>query len=190
MIEECVPQLLSRPLRGWMSSYVEVNHAAAIVGQYEKYVEDLESDGRNREKIDRDNLGDVVLEESAPGLGGGLRLRTVYLLTLVSPMPGVSGEASGAAGTTVVLHDAIPSAGITSGGPLGLKEALARSSGLTSKQLKQALLTLADAANGDPTVTSANIEQRRTMPWTGFRAPTNGGLRRSSWPLGFSRQPC
>jgi hypothetical protein len=33
MIEECVPQLLSRPLCGGMSGYVEVNNAAAIVGQ-------------------------------------------------------------------------------------------------------------------------------------------------------------
>ncbi|MDR3749761.1 MAG: hypothetical protein P4M04_16710 [Acidobacteriota bacterium] len=49
-----------------MTGHVEVNDATAIMGQYQENVEDLESDGGHGEEIDRNQLRDVVLEESAP----------------------------------------------------------------------------------------------------------------------------
>src|SRR5215469_7994811 len=67
---EGVSQLLSRPLRAWMTGYVKVNNAAAIMGQYQKHIEDLETNGWNREEVNGDKLLDVVLEKNTPSLGG------------------------------------------------------------------------------------------------------------------------
>jgi len=61
-------QLLARPLRSRVAGHVEVENAATIMDQDQKHVEDLEANGRYGEEIDGDELGDVVLEESAPGL--------------------------------------------------------------------------------------------------------------------------
>jgi hypothetical protein len=54
----------------------------------------LEPDGRHGEDIHRDQVVDVVRQERAPRLRGGIRRRTIYLLTLVSPMsmPSVSSS--------------------------------------------------------------------------------------------------
>lgn len=85
------------------------------------------------------------------------RTFALALMDLAVPR-GPSGEGSGATGATVPAEDSVPLAGISSGGSLRLKEGLTRSSVLPSK-LKQALLTLTDAANGDPASTRANIEE-------------------------------
>jgi hypothetical protein len=50
---EGFPQLLSRPLRGRVSGHIEVKNTTTVMGQYEKHVKDLESDGGHGEEIDR-----------------------------------------------------------------------------------------------------------------------------------------
>jgi len=51
-----------------VGGHIEVKNATTIMGQHEKHVEDLETDGRDGEEIDGDELRDVVLEEGAPSL--------------------------------------------------------------------------------------------------------------------------
>ena len=70
------PQLLSRPLSRWVRGNIEVKDAATIMGQYQEYVKDLETDRRDSEEIDGDHLRDVVLEECPPSLRG--RFATAY----------------------------------------------------------------------------------------------------------------
>src|SRR5215469_16736101 len=67
---EGVSQLLSRPLRGWMTGHVKVNNATAIMGQKKKHIEDLETNGWNREEVNRDKLREVVLEKGTASLRG------------------------------------------------------------------------------------------------------------------------
>jgi len=71
-----------------------VNNAAAIMGQYQKDVQDLEADGGDGKEVDGNQLRDVVLQERTPSLRRRLRPRTMYLLTLVSPiaMPSLSSS--------------------------------------------------------------------------------------------------
>src|SRR5271167_3135838 len=65
---EGLPQLLSRPLCGRVGGHVEVQDATPVMGQYQKHVKHLETDGGHREEVDEDHLGEVVLQEGAPGL--------------------------------------------------------------------------------------------------------------------------
>ena len=39
-----LPQLLSRPLRGWVGGHIEVQNATPVMGQHQKHVKDLETD--------------------------------------------------------------------------------------------------------------------------------------------------
>ena len=41
---ECLPQLLSRPVRGWVGGHIEVQNATPVMGQHQKHVKDLEAD--------------------------------------------------------------------------------------------------------------------------------------------------
>jgi len=45
-----------------------VNNAAAIMGQYQKDVQDLEADGGDGKEVDGNQLRDVVLQERTPSL--------------------------------------------------------------------------------------------------------------------------
>src|SRR5208283_3072674 len=63
-----LPQLLSCPLGSRVGGHIEVQNATPVVGQYQKHVKHLETDGGHREEVDRDHLREVVLQESAPGL--------------------------------------------------------------------------------------------------------------------------
>ena len=51
-----------------LSGHVEVDHATPVVGQHQEHVKDLETDRRYREEVDRDQLFDMILQESAPCL--------------------------------------------------------------------------------------------------------------------------
>src|SRR5271165_90286 len=62
------PQLLSCPLGSRVGGHIEVQNATPVVSQYQKHVKHLETDGGHREEVDGDHLGEVVLQESAPGL--------------------------------------------------------------------------------------------------------------------------
>src|SRR6516162_2362284 len=63
-----LPQLLSRPLRGWVGGHVEVQNTTPVMGQHEKYVKDLEADRGHREEVDRDQLPGMILQKCAPRL--------------------------------------------------------------------------------------------------------------------------
>src|SRR5437870_13723380 len=53
---KCLPQLLSRLLRGRMSGHIEVQNAAPVMGQHQKHVKDLETDSGHGEEADGDQL--------------------------------------------------------------------------------------------------------------------------------------
>ena len=63
-------ELLRGLLRRGVSRDAEVEDPAALVGQHQEYVQDLEPDGRHGEEVDRDHGLEVILEEGAPGLRG------------------------------------------------------------------------------------------------------------------------
>ncbi len=63
-------QLLSRPLRGWVGSHIAVDNATPVMGQHQKHIENLETNGRHSKEIDGDQLLQMILQEGAPGLRG------------------------------------------------------------------------------------------------------------------------
>ncbi len=84
------PRLLSGPLGGRVGGHIEVKNAATVMGHYQKHIKDVETDCGDSEEIDGDELRDVVLQV----WDGGFRQRTMYLLTLLSPvsMPSLSSS--------------------------------------------------------------------------------------------------
>src|SRR5215831_16588058 len=65
---KCLPQLLSRPLRGRVGGNVEVQNAAPVMGQNQENVKNLEADRMHGEEINRDQLLGMILQEGAPRL--------------------------------------------------------------------------------------------------------------------------
>src|SRR5271167_2413316 len=63
-----LPQLLSCPLGSRVGGHIEVQNATPVMGQYQKHVKHLETDGGHSEEVDGDHLREVVLQERAPGL--------------------------------------------------------------------------------------------------------------------------
>ena len=55
-----------------MRGHVEMKNPTAVVGQHEKHVQDLKSNGRHDEEVDGYKILEVMIEESATGLGGQL----------------------------------------------------------------------------------------------------------------------
>src|SRR4029450_433897 len=69
VVREGIDDLLSGPGSGRMLGHVEVEDAAAVVGEHDKDEEDAQLRGGNREEIDRDEVPDMVGEERPPCLG-------------------------------------------------------------------------------------------------------------------------
>jgi len=65
-----LPQLLSRPFRGRVGGNIEVQNAAAVMGQNQENVENLEVDRGHCEEINRDQLRGMILKECPPALRG------------------------------------------------------------------------------------------------------------------------
>src|SRR6516225_653889 len=63
---KCLPQLLSRALRGRVGGNVEVQNAAPVMGQNQENVKNLEADRRHGEEINR--LLGMIFQEGAPRL--------------------------------------------------------------------------------------------------------------------------
>jgi hypothetical protein len=63
-------ELLGGPLSGGMSRYVEMDDTATLVAQDHEHVENLETDRRHGEEVNRHQGLDVILQEGSPGLGG------------------------------------------------------------------------------------------------------------------------
>src|SRR5262249_414095 len=63
-----LPQLLDYPFRGWVGGSIEMQNAAPVMSQHQENVKNLEADRGDGEKIDGDQLLDMILEESAPSL--------------------------------------------------------------------------------------------------------------------------
>src|SRR5450631_1684667 len=69
VIWERFDDLLRSPSSGRVVGDVEMQDAAAIVGQDDKDVEDAKGRGRDGEEVDRGECTDVIRKEGAPGLG-------------------------------------------------------------------------------------------------------------------------
>ena len=65
---KCLPQLLSRPLRGRVGGHIEVQDATPVMGQHQKHVKDLETDRGHCEEVDRDQLLGMIVQKCAPSL--------------------------------------------------------------------------------------------------------------------------
>jgi hypothetical protein len=61
-------QLLSGPLGGWVGSHIAVENATPVMGQYQKHIENLETNGRHGKEVDGDQLLSVILQKCAPSL--------------------------------------------------------------------------------------------------------------------------
>ncbi len=59
---KCLPQLLPRPLSGWVGGHIKVQNATPVVGQHQKHVKDVEADSGHREEVDGDQLLRMILE--------------------------------------------------------------------------------------------------------------------------------
>ena len=53
-----------------MGSHITVDNAAPVVGQHQKHIENLETNGRHGKEIGGDQLLQVNLQEDAPGPRG------------------------------------------------------------------------------------------------------------------------
>jgi len=71
VVWEGVDDLLGRPGARGMFGHVEVEDAAALVGQHDEDEEDVQVSGGNGEEVDRDEVADMVGEERSPGLRRG-----------------------------------------------------------------------------------------------------------------------
>jgi hypothetical protein len=81
--------------------------APPVMGQNQKHVEDLKTDGGHGEEVDGDQLLGVILQEGAPGLRRGFAAAQVmYLLTLLSAMSMPSLSSSLWSRTGKSRHDA------------------------------------------------------------------------------------
>lgn len=55
-----------------MRRHVEVNHTPAVMSQHDQDKQDAKGSRRNREEIHRDQIPDMIVQESPPRLGGRL----------------------------------------------------------------------------------------------------------------------
>ena len=55
-----------------MGGHVEVDNPTPVMGQYQKYVKDLETKGGHSKEVNGDQLLEVILQEGAPSLRGRL----------------------------------------------------------------------------------------------------------------------
>src|SRR6202030_2252129 len=58
-----LPQLLSRPFRGWVGGHIEVQNATPVMGQHQKHVKDLEADSGYREEVHGDQLLAMIFQK-------------------------------------------------------------------------------------------------------------------------------
>src|SRR5215469_10344114 len=67
---KCLPQLLRRPLRRRMGGHIEMDDPPPIVSQHQEHVQDLETNRRHGEEVDRHHgyISENALTEAAPGL--------------------------------------------------------------------------------------------------------------------------
>jgi hypothetical protein len=72
----------------------EMQNTPTLVGEHKKYMQNLKPDRWHSEEVDGYKAVDVILQESPPLWDGGLRFRSKYMLTLVSPilMPSLSSS--------------------------------------------------------------------------------------------------
>ena len=70
---EGVRDLLGGPVGGGVLGHVEVDDAAAMVGEHDEDEEDAESSGGHGEEIKGDQISDMIGEERSPRLEGGER---------------------------------------------------------------------------------------------------------------------
>jgi hypothetical protein len=84
LLREGFDKRLSRPGGGGLLGDVEVDDAPAVVSEQDEDEEDPEASGGYGEKVDRDQVADVVGEKCPPGLRGAGRLFRMSLETVRS----------------------------------------------------------------------------------------------------------
>src|SRR5437588_12989587 len=65
---KCLPQLMSRIHQTRVGGQIGVQDSAPVMGQHQKYIENLETKGRHGKEIAGDQLLQVILQEGAPSL--------------------------------------------------------------------------------------------------------------------------
>jgi hypothetical protein len=68
VVREGLDNLLRRPSRGRGVGHVEMYDSAAVMEEDYEHVEHVEHRRGHDEEVDRDKIGDVILEEGPPGL--------------------------------------------------------------------------------------------------------------------------
>jgi len=63
---EGLDDLLGSPLAAGVCGHVEMHHSASVMGEDQKDEQDLETDGRDSEEIDGDQVLDVIIQERPP----------------------------------------------------------------------------------------------------------------------------
>ncbi len=63
-----VNDLLSGPPRSRMSRDVKVSDRSAVVTERDEAIQDAKRGGRNREEVNRDDVGQMIVEKGAPSL--------------------------------------------------------------------------------------------------------------------------
>ena len=68
VIEKRFDDLLRRPNGGWIRRDVEMDDCATVMTEDDKAEQDAKRRGRHREEVDRDDVGQVIVQEGTPGL--------------------------------------------------------------------------------------------------------------------------
>jgi hypothetical protein len=61
LVIEGIPQLLSGPFGGGMIGHIKVDELSSVVREKHQHIEDLKTDSRNCEEIQRNDLSGVIL---------------------------------------------------------------------------------------------------------------------------------
>jgi len=72
VVGECFQDLLSGPSRGGMLRHVEMHNTPAMMRQHHEDEQHPKADRGHGEEVDRDQILDVVIQESPPSLSRGL----------------------------------------------------------------------------------------------------------------------
>jgi hypothetical protein len=83
---ESVAKLVGSPFRGRMSRDVEVQYSPPLMSQHQEHVQNLEADGWHVKKSTETSCWTWLSRNVRQVWLGDFRRRTIYLLTLVSPM--------------------------------------------------------------------------------------------------------
>ena len=188
VVREGLHDLLGRPLRGGVLGHVEVDDAAAIVGQRYEDEEHSQARAGDREEVDGDQVPDVVGKERPPGLGRrgaplGERRETVRSATLIPSLrssPWMRGAPHRGFAVAMRVTRALISA-LTGGRPLLMRpESWVQYSRKRRRCHRRTVsgATMINACLQPPRRWPARPKRgdRSCAAWAGYAAPVHGEL--------------